>query len=66
MLDRLGSLPVALFAAGGLLYTTGALIYAFQRPNPWPATFGFHELFHAFVIGAAVCHFIAIAGWVVP
>jgi hemolysin III len=66
MLDRLGALPVVLFAIGGLLYTTGALVYAFQRPNPRPATFGFHEIFHAFVIGAAVCHFVAIAGWVVP
>src|SRR3989442_711317 len=36
------------------------------RPNPWPGTFGFHEVFHVFVIAAAVTHFVAIAGWVVP
>jgi hemolysin III len=48
------------------LYTVGAVIYALRRPNPWPRVFGFHEIFHAFVIAAAVCHFAAMAGWVVP
>ena len=47
-----------------MLYTTGAVVYARQRPDPWPPTFGFHEIFHAFVIAAAVCHFVAMAGWV--
>jgi hemolysin III len=63
------SLPLvalALIAAGGVLYTVGALIYALGRPNPWPAVFGFHEIFHIFVILAAVAHFVAIAGWIVP
>ena len=66
LLDELGAAPVVLFGVGGILYTAGAVVYARQRPNPWPATFGFHEIFHAFVIGAAVCHFVAMAGWVVP
>ena len=35
-----------------LLYSAGAVVYARQRPDPWPQTFGFHELFHAFVIAA--------------
>ena len=35
-------------------------------PDPWPQTFGFHELFHAFVIAAATAHVVAIAGWVLP
>jgi hemolysin III len=65
MLDRIGSAPVVLFGAGGVLYTAGAVVYALRRPDPWPLTFGFHELFHAFVIGAALCHFVAMAGWVV-
>ncbi|HVL95065.1 MAG TPA: hemolysin III family protein [Solirubrobacteraceae bacterium] len=65
LLDRLGAAPLALLAAGGLLYTTGAVVYALRRPNPWPRTFGFHEVFHAFVIAAAVVHFVAMAGWVV-
>ena len=51
---------------GGLAYTVGALIYALKRPDPWPRVFGFHEVFHALVIAAAVSHFVAMAGWVVP
>jgi hemolysin III len=57
--------PLVLFAAGGLLYTAGAVIYALKRPDPWPHTFGFHEIFHALVIAAAVTHFVAMAGWVI-
>ena len=58
--------PFVLFAAGGVLYSVGALVYAIQRPNPWPRTFGFHEVFHALVIAAAAVHFVAMAGWVIP
>jgi len=64
--DRLGVAPFALFAAGGLLYSVGAGVYALRRPNPWPRTFGFHEVFHALVILAAVTHYVAMAGWVIP
>jgi hemolysin III len=58
--------PTALFLAGGLLYSAGAVVYARKRPDPWPRVFGFHELFHALVIGAALLHFVAMAGWVIP
>jgi hemolysin III len=58
--------PLVLLGAGGLLYSAGAVIYALRRPDPWPATFGFHEIFHALVIAAALTHFVAIAGWVIP
>jgi len=51
-----------LLIAGGVLYSLGAAAYATKRPNPWPRTFGFHEVFHALVIAAAVVHFVAIAG----
>jgi hemolysin III len=51
-----------LLLAGGILYSLGAAAYATKRPNPWPRTFGFHEVFHALVIAAAVTHFVAIAG----
>jgi hemolysin III len=51
-----------LLLAGGVLYSLGAAAYATRRPNPWPRTFGFHEVFHALVIAAAVVHFVAIAG----
>ena len=64
--DETGAAPGALFLAGGLLYTGGAVVYARQRPDPWPRVFGFHELFHTLVIAAAVLHYVAMAGWVIP
>src|SRR5918997_1450126 len=45
---------------GGLLYTVGGIAYAAKRPNPWPGTFGYHEVFHAMTIVAALCHYIAV------
>jgi hemolysin III len=66
MVDRLDIAPLALLAAGGVLYSLGAVVYATKRPNPWPATFGFHEVFHALVILAAAVQFVALAGWVFP
>jgi hemolysin III len=65
LLARLEPAPLLLFLAGGLLYSAGAAVYATRRPDPWPGTFGFHEVFHALVIAAAVTHFVAIAGWVI-
>ena len=58
---RIGTLPFALLVTGGALYSAGAIIYATQRPDPWPQTFGFHELFHALVIAAAIAH-LAVLG----
>ena len=55
-----------LIAAGGALYVTGAVIYATGRPDPAPATFGYHEIFHALVIAAAATHFAAIAFFALP
>jgi len=55
-----------LVAVGGLLYTAGAVVYATQRPNPNPAIFGYHEVFHLFVIAAAVAHFSAVAFFALP
>jgi hemolysin III len=66
LLARLPATPLLLFVAGGVLYSAGAVIYALRRPDPWPGTFGFHELFHALVIAAAVVHFVAMAGWIIP
>ena len=50
-----------LIATGGILYTVGAVVYATGRPNPSPTYFGYHEVFHLFVIGAAALHFAAVA-----
>jgi hemolysin III len=57
----LGVGPMALLALGGLLYTIGAVIYAARRPDPFPRVFGYHEVFHALVVGAAACHFVVVA-----
>ena len=55
-----GVAALVLILTGGLLYTVGAVMYATRRPNPWPATFGYHEFFHAATVLAAICHYIAI------
>jgi hemolysin III len=62
----MGVTGTMLVAAGGLLYTAGALVYATQRPNPSPRVFGYHEIFHALVILAAAAHFAAIAFFALP
>jgi hemolysin III len=43
--------------AGGLFYTGGSIIYGLKKPNPWPAVFGFHEIFHVLVLLGTFCHF---------
>lgn len=59
-LDGLSGGQFALLAAGGLLYTVGAVVYARQRPNPWPATFGYHEVFHTLVVVAVASHYATV------
>jgi hemolysin III len=63
------ALPLAailLLLSGGLLYTLGAVIYVFGRPNPWPHSFGFHEIFHLCVIAGSAATVAMIAIWVIP
>jgi hemolysin III len=60
MLDRAGVGALVLIGLGGLMYTAGAATYAFQRPDPWPQVFGYHEVFHVLVVAAAACHYAAI------
>jgi hemolysin III len=57
----LGRSALALLFAGGAAYTVGAVIYAARRPDPFPRVFGYHEVFHALVVGAAACHFAVVA-----
>jgi len=64
--EGLGPGGSLLVAAGGLLYTAGAVVYATQRPNPNPAVFGYHEVFHLFVIAAAALQFAAVAFYALP
>jgi hemolysin III len=49
---------------GGLFYTFGAVIYALKKPNPWPRYFGFHEIFHIFVMLGSLSHFWVMYGYV--
>lgn len=55
-----GAAVVWLVIAGGLAYTLGAVVYGLKRPNPFPAWFGFHEVFHLLTLLAFACHFTAI------
>ncbi len=58
--------PEALLALfiGGACYSVGGLIYALKRPNPFPSVFGFHEVFHVFVLAGSMAHFSLIALYV--
>jgi len=55
---------LAWLLAGGLLYTAGAVVYATRRPNPYPRVFGFHEIFHMFVLAGSAAHFVFMLRWV--
>ena len=63
-LEALPGTVVALVVAGGLTYTAGAVVYALKRPNPFPPVFGFHEIWHLFVLGGSALHYAAVAALV--
>jgi len=46
--------------AGGVAYSIGAVIYALKRPNPVPGFFGFHDIFHLWIIAGAALHFAVV------
>jgi hemolysin III len=66
MLSRAGVGAVTLLVAGGLLYSVGAIVYALRRPDPSPAVFGYHEIFHLLVIAAAATHYAAVVAYALP
>jgi hemolysin III len=57
---------IAWVLGGGLVYSAGALVYGLKRPNPVPGVFGFHELWHLFVLAGSACHFWAVLRYVAP
>ena len=61
LFPALGVAAAVLVIVGGALYSVGALAYATAWPNPLPAAFGFHEIFHLFVIAAAAAQFAALS-----
>jgi hemolysin III len=60
LLRQLGVVGAGLLVAGGLAYSAGALVYARRRPNPAPAVFGYHEIFHLLVVVGVALHFAAV------
>lgn len=60
LLRQAGVASLTLLLIGGLIYTFGAVVYGTRRPDPWPRTFGYHEVFHLCTIVAALCHYIAV------
>jgi hemolysin III len=64
--SQLGAAPLIMMGTGGILFTVGAVVYARKSPNPVPGVFGFHEVFHAFVIAAAAIMFVAVALYAIP
>jgi hemolysin III len=57
---------LGLLLIGGLVYMVGFVVYYFKWPDPWPQTFGHHELWHLFVMGGSLCHFLFMLLFVVP
>jgi hemolysin III len=60
LFDGLTSTELSLLFAGGLLYTVGIPVLVREKPDPWPRTFGYHEIWHTFTVAAAACHFATI------
>jgi hemolysin III len=60
LLFRLTSTELALLVIGGVLYTVGAVVLATKRPDPRPTVFGYHEVWHTFVVSANTCHYALI------
>jgi hemolysin III len=57
---------LVLLLAGGLLYTAGAIMFATRRPDPSPSIFGYHEVWHSFMVAAATCHYAMILLLLLP
>lgn len=51
---------------GGLFYSVGAVVYARKWPDPWPRVFGYHEIWHLFVLAGSVSHFVLMLRYVLP
>ena len=60
MWSHLSLLELVLIAVGGVLFTVGAVFLLTRWPDPFPRVFGYHEVWHALVVVAVICHFVAI------
>jgi hemolysin III len=61
LFNSLSGVQFSLVVAGGLIYTLGIPVLFLKRPDPWPTKFGYHEIWHSFVVVAAALHFAAVA-----
>ena len=61
LIDSLTAVQFGLIMAGGVAYTIGFPVLMVKRPNPWPTTFGYHEIWHLLTVLAASLHFAAVA-----
>jgi hemolysin III len=52
---------LALMLGGGVAYTIGAVVLFRRRPDPSPARFGYHEVWHACTLAASACHFAMVS-----
>ena len=66
LFTRMGVAGGLLLVAGGLVYSAGVAVYALRRPDPVPAVFGYHEVFHLLVIAGVAAHFLAISRYALP
>jgi len=65
-IDRLATAQLALFGSMGLLYTAGAGVLATRWPDPRPAVFGYHEVWHSMVVVASACYFVLVWSFLGP
>ena len=68
ILDNLSAAAFGWLLAGGIIYTVGGVIYALKLPifNSKHKNFGSHEIFHLFVMGGSICHFIVMYTFLLP
>lgn len=66
LINTLSAEALAWLFAGGVFYTSGAVIYGVRRPDPFPGVFGFHEIWHLFVIAGSFCHYMLMYRGVLP
>ena len=57
---QMTSTELTLIVVGGVAYTAGAIVYAAKRPNPWPRSYGYHEVFHTLTLVGAGLHMLAV------
>jgi len=60
LIHGLNTASLTLVLVGGLLYTAGAIVLLRRRPDPAPARFGYHEVWHSLVVSASACHYVAV------